>query len=386
MANVIVSGALANKCLSGGEAWVRLSWVLGLRRLGCEVFFLEQIARENCVDAAGAVVPFEDSVNLSYFKAVTEEFGLSGRSALVYENGEETSGMTPEQLNDLAGTADLLVNISGHLQIDSLLTRIRRKAYIDLDPGFTQFWHASGTAGAPVGGHDYYFTVGENIGKAGCGIPTDGIRWHALPPPVVLDEWPVAVGEPTPFTTVASWRNPYGAIEYAGETFGLKVHEFRKIIELPRRLPIAFEIALDIHPGDHKDLEALRAHGWRVVDPKLAVAQPATFRHFVQRSGAEFSVAQGIYVQTDSGWFSDRTVRYLASGKPALIQETGFSRNYPVGSGLVSFRTLDEAVGGARRIIDDYDLHCRDARALAEEYFDSDRVLGRFLEEVDLEP
>jgi hypothetical protein len=385
MPRVIVSGAIANKYLNGGEAWVRLSWVLGLKRLGCDVFFLEQIASQNCMDADGGLAPFESCVNLRYFKAVAEEFGLAGSSALLLEDGEEISGVTLEELVDVAEAADLLVNISGHLRIQSLLDRIGRKAYVDLDPGFTQFWHASRTAGAPVTGHDYYFTVGENIGTPECDIPTGGIRWRPIPPPVVLDEWPVTRGgEASRFTTVASWRNPYGAIDHGGKIFGLKVHEFRKMIELPERVSSSFEIALDIHPGDAKDLEALRAHGWQIVDPSVTVPDPATFRHYVQTSGAEFSVAQGIYVETGSGWFSDRTVRYLASGKPTLVQETGFSRNYHVGSGLVPFRTLEEAVSGARRIMDDYHTHARDARALAEAYFDSDHVLRRFLAEVDL--
>jgi hypothetical protein len=147
-----------------------------------------------------------------------------------------------------------------------------------------------------------------------------------------------------------------------------------------------FEIALNIHPADTKDLNLLRQHGWEIVDPRTVVPDPIAFRCYVQTSGAEFSVAQGVYVETKSGWFSDRTVRYLASGKPALVQDTGFSRNYPVGDGLVAFRTLDEAVVGAEQIAGDYDRHCRVARSLAEAYFDSDQVLGGFAEQVGIAP
>jgi hypothetical protein len=155
---------------------------------------------------------------------------------------------------------------------------------------------------------------------------------------------------------------------------------------MPQRVQAAFEIALDIHPADDKDLHALREHGWKVVDPKVAVPDPVAFRQYVQASGAEFSVAQGIYVQTESGWFSDRTVRYLASGKPALVQDTGFSRTYPVGDGLIAFRTLEEAVAGAERIARGYDRHCRVARELAEAYFDSDKVLGHLIAEIGIAP
>jgi len=381
VATILVSGAIANKLQNGGEAWVRLSWVLGLQRLGFDVYFVEQIAPETCVDQNGEPADFERSVNLTYFRAVIERFGLTGSASLVYGESEKTSGMTYDELLDVADRAVLLVNISGHLDKETLFQRVQRRAYVDLDPGFTQFWHEEGNAGARLAGHDVYFTCGENIGKPGCTIPTGGIEWLALPPPVVLEEWPVASnGDARRFTTIASWRGPYGRIEREGKSFGLKAHEFRKFIELPERLPATFEIALDVHPGDAADVEALHRHGWQIVDPRAAASDPDAFRRYVQHSGAEFSVAQGIYVETECGWFSDRTVRYLASGKPALIQDTGFSRNYPVETGLLAFRTLDEAVDQAGRIAGDYEAHSKAARALAEEYFDSDKVLRRFLQ------
>jgi hypothetical protein len=167
-------------------------------------------------------------------------------------------------------------------------------------------------------------------------------------------------------------------------TYGLKAHEFRKFVELPQRSSCDYEIALQIHPSDHKDLEALRTKGWRVTDPKTAAGSPQQFRRFVRSSGAEFSVAQGIYVDTNSGWFSDRTVRYLASGKPALVQETGFSRHYPTGEGLLTFKTLDEAVDGAERIAGDYGKHCAAARRVAEAHFDSDKVIREIAETIGL--
>lgn len=387
MTTVVVSSVIANKPLNGGNAWVVLSWVLGLKRLGFRVCFVEQIGKENCFDATGATTAFEQSVNLAYFKQVTQRFGLDGSAALVYEGGEQVHGLAYTELLEITEAADLLVNITGHLTLKPLMRRLGRKAYVDLDPGFTQFWHASGDAGPRLGGHDFYFTVGENIGTQGCSIPTGGIRWRRTRQPVVLDHWPVArEGDRNRFTTVATWRGPYGPVQYDGKTFGLKVHEFRKFIELPERAPQPFEIALEIHPDEERDLDLLKHYGWRLVDPKAAVPDPDAFRRYVQGSGAEFSVAQGVYVETESGWFSDRTVRYLASCRPALVQDTGFGRNLPVGEGLVTFRTLEEAIAGAERIGRDYEWHSRAARALAEEYFDSDKVLGRFVEEVGLAP
>jgi hypothetical protein len=387
MTTIVVSGAIANKCLNGGAAWTRLNWVLGFKQLGFRVAFVEQIRRDDCTDRNGAVAPFESCANRAYFRQVVEQFGLSSSAALLYENGEQIDGLNEAELFELAETAAVLVNISGHLTWEPFLRRVRRKAYIDLDPGFTQFWHASGNAGSRLPGHDFYFSVGENIGTPGCHIPTDGIYWRPIRQPVVLGQWPVSKeGDPERFTTIASWRGPYGTIEYGDKTFGLKVHEFRKFVELPDRVRQTFEIALDIHRADGKDLSLLQRHGWQIVDPKAVAADPAAFRRYIQTSGAEFSVAQGVYVESNSGWFSDRTVRYLASGKPALVQDTGFSRYLPVGEGLLSFSTLAEAVAGAEEIERNYEGHCQAARELAEKYFDSDGVLGRLSEEIGIAP
>ena len=387
MTTIVVSSVIANKYLNGGNAWVVLSWVFGLKRLGFQVYFVEQISREGCVDDTGSVTAFADCANLAYFKQITEQFGLAGSAALIFEGGEQVYGLTYAELLDLAGEADLLVNITGHLTLEPLMRRLRRKAYVDLDPGFTQFWHAAGDAGPRLEGHDFYFTVGENIGTPACPIPTGDIRWRPTRQPVVLEHWPVSgARDQNRFTTVATWRGPYGPVQYGGKTYRLKVHEFRRFVELPGLAHQTFEIALDIHPTEEKDLDLLRHHGWLLMDPKAAVPDPYAFRRYVQTSGAEFSVAQGVYVETESGWFSDRTVRYLASGKPALVQDTGFSRNYPVGEGLVAFSTLEQAVAGAERISRDYEAHRRAARTLAEESFDSEKVLGRFVEEVGVAP
>jgi hypothetical protein len=387
LAIVLVSGAIANKLHQGGEAWVRLSWALGLKKLGFRVHFVEAIAREKCADARGAAADFDACENRAYFRRVAEQFGLERSATLVEEGGERTSGLSWAELLELADAAELLVNISGHLAVEPLLRRVRRKAYIDIDPGFTQYWHAEGLAGARLSGHDFFFTIGENVGTSGCPIPTAGIPWRPTRQPVVLDDWPIArAGDPDRFTTVANWRSSFGPVRHGARTFGLKVHEFRKFIDLPARARAQFEIALNIHPADDRDLKSLQAHGWAIIDAFAAASDPSAFRRFVQSSGAEFSAAQGIYVDTQSGWFSDRTVRYLASGKPVLVQDTGFGRHLPVGEGLLSFRTLEEAVAGVARIMDDYEHHCRAARAIAEEFFDANRILRRLIEDVGIAP
>jgi hypothetical protein len=425
MSLIVVSGAIANKPHQGGSAWVRLSYLRGLRRLGYRVHFVEQIDSRTCVDAHGAPAPLESSVNRTYFDRVMDEFGLAGCGTLLVTDGEGRADVPPS-LIDLADAADALLNISGHLAIAPLVERFRNKVYIDIDPGFTQFWHAAGSSAARLAGHDSHFTIGVNIGQPDCPIPSGGIAWRRTLPPVVLSDWPVVPAaeslsanrprkggprkgeqspfvprtpqkgtvpgglrlgsEPLRFTTIANWRGPYGPVEFGGRTFGLKVHEFRKVFSLPAQVTLAFELALGIHSGDDRDLAALRAGGWKIVDPLAVAATPTAFRRYVQESGAEFSVAQGVYVDTRGGWFSDRTTRYLASGKPVLVQDTGTSRYLPAGEGIVLFRSLEEAIDGAKSIAADYPAHCRAARRIAEQYFDSDKVLGRLMEEIGVSP
>jgi hypothetical protein len=379
MAVIVVSGAVANKPMNGGAAWTRLSWALGLRQLGHDVYFFEQIAPGVCVDSTGAACAVERSVNLAYFTHVMKSFAFEGKSALVRADDRQTAGLSWTELEEIADAAALLVNISGHLSFDPLKARFRTRAFVDLDPGYTQFWHAQRLAEPQLRDHHHYFTIGENIGQARCTIPAGDIPWRPIRQPVVLNEWPVAPHKGAAFTTVASWRGPYGRVAHDGHVFGVKAHEFRTFAALPARTGQAFEIALDVHPADRRDVERLQDYGWTLQDPQLVAGDPATFRQYVQESAAEFSVAQGIYVETQSGWFSDRTTRYLASGKPVLVQDTGFSRAYPVGLGLVTFRTLDEAACGVRAIASDYDAHSRAARAIATEYFDSDKVLRTLL-------
>jgi hypothetical protein len=384
MPTILISGALANKPFNGGNAWTRLSWALGFRRLGFDVCFIEQIEPGDCVDSSGNVSNFEASVNYAYFRATMERSGLAHSCSLIYDSGKKVDGLSLKELCIRAQNSLLLLNISGHLTVPEVMDRAPCKVYYDDDPGFTQFWHAAGQPGARLAGHDFFFTIGRNIGTTNC-IPTDGVTWKHTRPPVVLDEWPYCSARRFErFTTVGSWRGAYGSVQFRGKTYGTKGHEFRKFIRLPLNSGIQFELALQIYPNDKTDLDALLEHGWVIVDPKVITGSPDEFRRYVQNSSAEFSVAQGLYVETNSGWFSDRTVRYLACGKPALVQDTGFTSHYPCGKGLVPFRTLDDAIEGAKRITADYEAQCRAARRLAEEYFDSDLVINDLMSQIGI--
>jgi len=365
----IVAGALANKPNSGGEALVRLSWVLGLRRLGFDVWLVERL-------------PGAEPAGQRYFGQVLSEFGLGERAALLGAGNEALFGSSEAELAEVAAEADVLFDISGHLGAGAIADATRLRAYVDLDPGFTQAWHADPKIKFSIAGYDRYLTVGQNIGRPGCPVPVAGIEWVATLPPVLLEEW-----EPAPermrFTTVATWRSPYGGLEIGGRTMSLKHHQFRRFVELPRLVPdVELELALDIHPGDAADLELLRENGWQVVDPVAAAGTPAAFRDYVRGSAAEFSVAQGVYVEAATGWFSDRTAAYLASGRPALIQETGLVEQLPIGEGLLTFSTPEEAAASVKSIAAAPESHSVAARQIAEEHLDSGRVLGRLLEEI----
>jgi hypothetical protein len=368
----LVAGAVANKAGNGGAAWTRLSWTLGLARLGFDVHFVEELA------------PRAPDQAIDWFQEVMGDAGLTARCTLLHADGSTATGRTIGELEELAAESPLLLNISGHLRREEIVKRPTRRVYIDLDPGYTQLWHADGTA--PLQPHDHWYTVGALVGTAACPLPTAGLEWHPINQPVVLDQWQVQ--EPVScdrFTTVASWRGPYGPVLLGNETLGSKVHEFRRFVELPTQVDATFELCLDIHPGDDADRAELVRRGWRITHP-ATVASPERFRKYVQGSAAEFSVAQSVYTRATTGWFSDRSVRYLASGRPTVVQDTGFSQTLPVDEGILTFTTPDEARRAVTAACTEPDRHAKSARAIAEEHFDAVKVLGRLCEEVGVAP
>jgi hypothetical protein len=381
---VLVSGAVANKHRHGGSAWVRLSWAEALARLGFEVLFVELLDPRDAVDAAGAPCAPAASANAAAFGAAITAAGLTGSAALLGTDGSDVAGIGRAELTDRAVGAELLVDISGHLRDPELRALARRRVFVDLDPGYTQVWLAEGRdVGAD--GHDLHFSVGANVGTARCALPDGGLRWHPVRQPVVLERWPVQDGGFTRFTTVGSWRGAFGPLDWAGRSYGVKAHEFRPLADVPRRAGLPFEIVLDLHPADAADGERLAAGGWRLRAP-AATATAEDFAAYVRGSGAEFSAAQGVYVHGRTGWCSDRTVRYLASGRPALVQDTGQSDTLPVGDGLLTFATPAEAADRARELVADHARHSAAARRLAEELFAPAPALAPLLEVAGVAP
>ena len=367
---VIVSGMIAATPWQGGATWAVLQYLLGLRRLGCHVWFMEPVQGTEA----------EGSDSARYLAEVMEGFGFAGRWALVPPSEGEPIGMSREQLRAAAREAELLLSVSGMLLDPDVLESVEVRAYLDLDPAFNQLWHASEGVDMRFDAHTHFVSIADSIGAPGSPIPDCGHDWVATLPPVVLGEWPLAEGlERRALTTIGHWRS-YGSIQHDGVQYGQKVHSLRPLFDLPERTRVPFELALGIHPDEVRDLDALREHGWRLLDPQAVAATPDSYRRFVQGSWAEFALAKSGYAVSNSGWFSDRSACYLASGRPVVAQETGFARRLPTGAGLFAFSTADDVVGAIGELDGAYERHRGAAREIAEEYLDSDRVLGRLLE------
>lgn len=370
---VVVGGAIAQRPEIGGHTWVFLQYLLGFRRLGWHV---------SLIDRAPEVDSLPNGQSWwSYFWDAINRFGLEQDFCLLTRDGTHPAGLTRQQAIENASDSDFLLNVMGFIRDEEILSATNKSVFLDIDPGFPQMWKELGQADLFVG-HDVFLSVGANIGSADCSIPTCGLDWMSARPPVLLDQWPLQTAHNGRFTTIASWRGPYDPIEYAGRVYGLRVHEFRKFLDIPEMTSERFEVALDIDPADQKDRLALIERGWQLIDPSTVAFDPESYRSYVQASMAEFAVAKDIYVGSQSGWLSDRSVCYLASGKPVLVQDTGLRRRYPTSEGLLTFSDQNEARAGVQEIVNDYERHSHAARELAEEYFDSDVVLEDLIQKV----
>ena len=366
---IFVSGMIAGDPHQGGATWAVLQYVLGLRALGHDVVFVEPV---KALTDAG----------IGYFRDVIRDFGMENRAALLLVGGTETEGLGYAELRSLAAGADVIFNISGMLADAALLEPIPRRVYLDLDPAFIQLWQAEYGIDMRFDAHTHFVTVGLALGTPACPVPTCGRDWLTTLQPIVLAEWPVQTAIVTDaLTTVGNWRG-YGSVEFRGEHYGQKAHSMRRFVSLPRKTTQVLAPALSIHPDEKSDLAALAENGWTLLDPSRVAATPASYREFVGGSRGEFGIAKSGYVASRCGWFSDRSVCYLASGRPVLAQDTGFGAHLPTGEGLFAFDSIESALVGIEEMNRDYPRHCRAARALAENHFDSRKVLPHLLERV----
>ena len=369
---IVVAGRLAGVPDQGGASWAILQYLLGFRGLGHDVWFVEPIGADED--------PLDRSPIGRGFGRIMRSFGLEDRSTMFRAGSDDAIGVPLDRLRRGIRDADLLLNVSGVLDDESLLGMARRRAYLDLDPAFTQLWQETEGIDMGLKAHDRHVTVGLAVGDASSTVPTLGLDWLTTLPPVVLDEWTVgdAIDHPG-LTTVGNWRG-YGSVEWQGVMYGQRAHSFRELMHLPRLTREPLMPALSIHPDERPDVEALEENGWRLLDPGEVASTPERYRSFVRGSKGELGVAKSGYVLSRSGWFSDRSACYLAAGRPVIAQDTGFSRYLPTGTGLMAFDTAEDAAARIDDLNARYREHRSTARSLAEDTLDSRVVLTRLLE------
>jgi hypothetical protein len=368
-----------------GIAWQAVNHLAGLQKLGYEAWYVEDHGA-NPYDPRISSVVMDCEYNVGYLKAVMERHGLGGRWAYWDAINDVYHGLSRERVQALFAEADGLINLCGVSRMSEDHRRCPVRIMIDTDPVYEQIKYAKAdpAARAYVDAHTHFFTYGANLGTPACPIPLSGIPWRPTRPPVDLDLWPRAAGEPAAFTTIATWENTGKNIEFEGANYLWSKHvNFLKFLDLPRRRPqTPFRMAmLPYADAVRREVEGA---GWSILDPRPVSADMASYQDFIAGSRGEFTVAKDIYVRPNSGWFSDRAVCYLAAGRPVVTMRTGFTSYCPVGRGLFDYATRAEALAAIDAIAADYPGHGAAARELAAEYFAADRVIGALLTECGL--
>ena len=365
---ILVAGIIARYPF-GGVTWCSLMYLLGLRDLGHEVFYVEDTG-ECIYDPEQNAISEDPSYGTRYIHAALSPFGLGDRWSFVNYDGV-CHGAAQERLRAFCRDADLFINLSGGSWFwRDEYAAIPRRVFIDSDPVFTQLAidKAEGWYVEFFRRFDHLFTFGANIGTPASPVPTGEFTWHKTWQPIVFDQW-CSTGPPgSSFTTIMTWRT-----ESFTDVDGNKDRELLRFIDLPSRTSHQIELAVN-GPQD-----LLRQHGWRTVDAMGVSRSLWDYRSYIQHSMGELAVAKHAYVAYRSGWFSDRTECYLAAGRPAVVQDTGWSSHLPSGEGLFGFAEPDQAVAAMDAVATNLSLHSRRAQDIARAYFDASVVLPQFL-------
>jgi hypothetical protein len=379
---IICTGKIANTTV--GHIDHALAYPAGFQRLGHEVYVMDYVGSSRCTDSNDQRVPFEKWEGRLHFEEVARTYGIWPRCCLIYKNGKATHGMSYTEAVNVAKKCDLLITRSGEInKVPEVFDQVKRRAYFDGNPGSTQFFlQQRGGEYEALGRYDHLFTLGLNIGTDQCPLPTGGRQWHPMVRPVVLSMWPMRTNpDSRRFTTISTWKGRT-TFEWEGQYSGEKSDNWLRFVDLPHKTGQEFEIALRLDSTDQQaDRELFQEKGWRLSNPGN-LRDFTDYRTYIGQSRGEFSVAHNRYVEFRTGWVGDRSALYLASGKPVLVQSTGIERHLPTGKGLLTFTTMEEAVAGIEEINGNYMLHSRAAREIAEEYFDSDRVLAKILSQI----
>lgn len=376
--NIIVAGFIVGGPL-GGLVWHHLQYVLGLTAMGHNVLFVEDSDDyPSCYNPHTFQLTTDPSYGLEFINNVFSRFGLQHQWAYFNRHQQQWHGSTKKKVNAFIRKTDIFFNLSGVNPLQEIFLEIPTRVFIDTDPVFTQIRHLKEPAAfVRARQHTHFFTYGENFGKLNCTIPDDGLAWQATRQPLFLPAWNYSAGnQAASWTTIMQWDS-YKVREYNGAIFGMKSASFDRYLNLPEKLRDTFELAIG---SESAPKEKLAERGWNIADPISVTLTPQTYQKYIQQSKGEWSVAKQGYVASNSGWFSERSTGYLATGRPVVVQNTGFADILDTGRGLFSFNSLSESIAAIEEINQDYKAHCKWARELAEQYFRFDRVLSVLLQ------
>ncbi len=362
----------------GGLAWHHLQYVLGLARLGHDVRFVEDSDDyPACYDPSRHLTDTDPTYGLSFAADAFERFGMGDTWSYHDAHTGRWLGGGGAEGREFCESADIALNLSGMNPMRDWTRDIPVRVLVDTDPVFMQVRHLTNPAARErAKEHNRFFTFAENVERGTALIPDDGFNWKATRQPIVLDLWQVTSPPPDAhFTTVMQWES-YPAVEHNGIRYGTKSASFQSYLDLPRRTDVALEVALG---GEAAPRDLLRANGWSVADPLSVARTPWDYQRYIANSRGELAVAKQGYVASRSGWFSERSAAFLASGRPVVTQDTGFTDWLPAGCGVVAFENPEETLAALKGIERDYANQSQRARELAEEYFDSSEILSRLI-------
>jgi hypothetical protein len=380
---IIVFGILFWYPLAG-VTYQFLHYLIGLRRLGYDPYYIEDSGRWVYDPQLNDLTP-DAANNIRTVLPALERHGFANRWAFRgrYPEGA-CHGLTEQEVDTLYREADAFLNVTGAQEIREEHLQVKRRLYVESDPFASQIKVAKGDEGMirTLEAHDTLFTFGESVGSAGCEVPVGRFQWLPTRQPVDLELWAGAATGGDTYNTITTWHNKGKDLEWQGDTwYWTKDREFEKFIDLPRRRSVPFELAATV---EEPVRQYLVQHGWGQTSSLGISRDPVRYRDYIQQSRGEFTVARDQYVRPRTGWFSDRSACYLAAGRPVITQQTDFCNHLPCGSGLFGFRTMEDILAAVDSIESDYEGHCRAARDVAAEYFATEKVVASLMERAGL--
>ena len=380
MAKVIFGSHMFRYPLGGMQSW-SLQYMMGLKELGHDVYFVEKYGYENsCYDPVKEVMSNDCTYGVQTTSAFLEKYGLKDHWCFL-AHGDVYHGMSKQKVSEIFSEADIYIDMGSYGTWADESANVPMRILIEGEPGYTQIkMIQKKKEGNPLPEYHRYFTNGFNVGDAGNETPTAGVQWGHLFHPVNTTLFPVATSaKGSPFTSIMNWRSQM-PVKYNGKTYGQKDIEFLKFLDLPGQSPAPLEIALGGGAG-RKDVpyDMIREKGWTIRNSRKVTIDFDSYRDYLCYSRGEFRVCKNVFVKLRTGWFSDVSAAYLASGRPVVAQDTGFSEHLPTGKGLFAVKDAEEAVEALKEIECDYEKHSNAAREIAEEHLEAKKVMKEFM-------